>query len=171
MLEFQVTSGADRGLREAIFAADSADGRARIVLRSVRIALQSPLPPLVNAAGVVIEGAAQGSEIDAQLIGSGSVFDIEAPASVVRGVHVLNAPGGAVVVRACGVRLQDLRLANGDEGLLVAEEVENLVVEQVRFEGNRIGAHILSPDRGVILRNNRFHGNREAAVWAVRAHW
>lgn len=174
VLEFQVTSGADRGpgsLREAIFAADSADGRARIVLRSVRIALQSPLPPLVNAAGVVIEGAAQASEIDARLIGSGSVFDIEAPHSVIRGVHVLNAPGGAILVRASGVRLQDLRLANCDEGLLVAEEADNLVVEQVRFEGNRIGARILSAGRGVILRDNRFQGHREVAVWAVRADW
>ncbi|MGH8725031.1 MAG: right-handed parallel beta-helix repeat-containing protein, partial [Burkholderiales bacterium] len=97
--------------------------------------------------------------------------DIEAPDSVIRGVHVLNAPGGAILVRASGVRLQDLRLANCDEGLLVAEEADNLVVEQVRFEGNRIGARILSPGRGVILRNNRFHGNREAAVWAVRADW
>ncbi|MGH8694264.1 MAG: hypothetical protein ACREVM_08565, partial [Burkholderiales bacterium] len=173
-IEFHVTSGTDRGpgsLREAIFAADSADGRARIVLRSVRIALQSPLPPLVNAAGVVIEGAAEESEIDARLLGSGSVFDIEAPDSVIRGVHVLNAPGGAVLVRASGVRLLDLRLANCDEGLLVAEEADNLVVEQVRFEGNRIGARILSPGRGVILRNNRFHGNREVAVRAVRADW
>ncbi|MGH8699767.1 MAG: right-handed parallel beta-helix repeat-containing protein [Burkholderiales bacterium] len=141
------------------------------MLRSVRIALQSPLPPLVNAAGVVIEGAAEASEIDARLIGSGSVFDIEAPDSVIRGVHVLNAPGGAILVRASGVRLQDLRLANCDEGLLVAEESDNLVVEQVRFEGNRIGARILSPGRGVILRNNRFHGNREVGVSAVRADW
>src|SRR5437660_9171159 len=65
--ELQVISDADRGpgsLREAIFTADSAHQRVRILLRVSRIVLQSPLPPLVNPRRVIIESAGNHPEID-----------------------------------------------------------------------------------------------------------
>src|SRR5262245_49753922 len=65
---FLVTSGADGGtgsLREGIFLADRVDGRVRLVIDTPTITLTSPLPPIVNAAGIAIEAARDSVRIDA----------------------------------------------------------------------------------------------------------
>src|SRR5262245_14514770 len=56
---FRVTTAADSGpgsLRDAVFAADKVTGRARILIEVPRVVLETPLPPLVNPFGVVLEG-------------------------------------------------------------------------------------------------------------------
>src|SRR5204863_6960324 len=53
----EVTSPADSGpgtLREALFIADGAKGKANVALKARTITLQTALPPLVNSHGVRI---------------------------------------------------------------------------------------------------------------------
>ena len=169
--EFDVTSPADRGpgsLREAIFAADTAPQRARIVLRTPRVLVHSPLPPLVNPLGIVIESGVQLAEVDGGSIGNGPVFDVDAPDSVISGIRISNASEQAILVRADGFRLLNANLANCDEGLHAVAGVKNLVIEKSSFQENRIGVWLTSAESGVILRNNRFHGHKDAAIWVVR---
>lgn len=169
--DFVVTSAADRGpgsLREAIFAADSAKQRARILLRSNRIVLESPLPPLVNPDGVIVEVDSGTAEIDASHIGFGPVFDIDAPNSDINGVAVSNAPDQAVLVRKSGFRLSNASLVACDVGLYASEGASDLVAENSRFEMNRIGIELSAYNSGTILRNNQFRGHENAAIWAVR---
>jgi len=168
--EFTVTSEADQGpgsLREAIFAADSSDQRAKIVLRTSRIVLQSPLPPLVNPKGVIVEAGEARPEIDASNIGFGPVFDVDAPNSVISGIAIRNAPEQAILVRADGFRLMKASLAGCDVGLYAADGISNLVAENSTFENNRIGIWLAASNAGVIVRDNQFKAHRDAGVWAV----
>ncbi len=169
--EFQVTSTADRGtgsLREAIFAADSANQRARIIFRANRVVLQSPLPPLVNPLGIIVEAGGVMPEIDASGIGFGPVFDVSAPNSAISNIQVNNAPEQAVLVRAEGLRVLNLKTDNCDVGLYVAEGIKYLVIENSTFDRNRIGIWLATPGPEAIVRSNKFSANKEAAIWAVR---
>ena len=169
--EFGVTSSRDKGpgsLREAIFAADIAPQRARIILRLSPIALQSPLPPLVNPRGIEIEGAEPGAEIDARDLGTGAVFDVDAPNSVIDGIKITNAPEQAVLVRADFFRLLNAKIVSCDEGLDAVEGIGNLIVDKTSFENNRVGITLASGGPGIIVRNNHFVGHKDAAIWAVR---
>ena len=169
--EFVVTSSADSGqgsLREAIFAADSARGRARIVIGVNEIVLRSPLPPLVNPAGIVVEAAHPGVLIDGREISTGALLEIAAPDSVVQGLRFVNAPAEALLIRADGFRLSRSSISDSDEGVVLAPGLHSLLVENMEFAGNRIGLRLESTGAGVIVRNNRFSGHRDAAVWAVR---
>jgi len=170
--EFIVTSSADRGpgsLREAIFAADSAADRARLILRSDRIVLESSLPPLVNPLGVIVEADGVDSEIDARNIGGGPVFDIDAPNSAISNLKIRSAPEQAVLVRKDGFRLLNVTVTGSDVGLYAAEGVSDLLAENSRFERNRIGILLTTGSSGIVLRNNKFSGHQDAAVWAVRS--
>src|SRR5438045_954727 len=69
---------------------------------------------------------------------------------------------------AGGLR-EALRADAKAEGRLGVEGINRLVVEATRFESNRIGVKLQSGRAGVALRNNRFSGHRDAALWAVRA--
>lgn len=169
--EFIVTSAADRGpgsLREAIFGADVAQERARIVLRVNRIVLRSPLPPLVNPLGVVIEAADREVEIDARSLRQGMVFDVDAPDSVISGLQISNAPEQAILARKDGLHILNTKIANCDEGLHAVEGINNLVVDRSSFDNNRIGVWLTGAGSGMILRNNRFHAHKDAAIWAVK---
>jgi len=170
--DFVVTSSADAGpgsLREAIFAADSASERARIRIQASRIVLQSPLPPLVNPLGVIVEGGDVHPEIDASGIGTGPVFDVAAPNSAITGLTITNAPEQALLVRTDGLRVARARIAHSDVGLYIADGVNEVVAEDASFDNNRIGIWVSPNGRGIILRNNRFAAHEDAAVWAVGA--
>src|SRR5688500_17857674 len=115
--DFIVTSPADAGpgsLREAIFAADSTSERARIRVQTSRIVLQSPLPPLVNPLGVIVEGGSTHPEIDASGMGSGPVFDIAAPNSVITGLTIIHAPEQSLLARADALRVSGVRITHSD---------------------------------------------------------
>ena len=169
--EFVVTNGADDGagsLREAIFSAAKADGRARIVLRAEAITLRTPLPPLVNPAGVVIVAETEGATVDGRGAGDKPVLDVDAPNSAVSGVTFDNASAQAILVRVDGFHITGATIRNADEGLLAVAGINRLVVEGTRFENNRIGIKLESAAAGIVLRNNTFSGHRDAAFWAVR---
>ena len=114
-------------------------GRARIVLRPDVIVLRTPLPPLVNPSGIVVEVADAKTEIDARALAAGPIFDVDAPNSVISGVKMLHAPEQAVLLRADAFRLVGATIVDCDEALHVADNVDNLIVESTRFENNRLG--------------------------------
>lgn len=169
--EITVTSAADRGegsLREAIFAANGAQDRVRIRFRTSQVILRDPLPPLVNPFGIVLEAAPGGTEIDAAAVKTGPGLEIGSDNSLVQGIAIVNAQTQGIVAKGRNLRLTGVRLADGGEGIHVTEAAAGLVIEKSVFERNRIGVLFEAASAGV-LRDNRFAGQRNAAVWAVRA--
>ena len=120
---FRVTSAADNGpgsLREAVFAADKVSGRARILIDVPRVVLESPLPPLVNPFGVVLEaGPRVTPELDATAI-AGAALDVASPGTVISGLQITGGRA-ALVVRAHGTQLRNLRVASSGTGVLVGD--------------------------------------------------
>jgi len=169
-LNIFVTSSSDSGpgsLREAIFTADRAQGRARIEVRVARIVLETPLPPLVNPEGVMIEAIDRDTEIDGRALLEGPVLDLAAPRSVVLGVAVRGAAGQGILVRASGARLRNLVLAECDVGVYLADGADDLSVEFSAFEQNGTGVRLGGSASQVSLSENRFRKHERAAVWAV----
>lgn len=164
-----VTSPGDDGpgsLREAIFSADRARGRALVEIGVARIALRTPLPPLVNPDGVVIDAPRSRCEIDAAAI-AGPVLDLAAPRSVLRGLRVRHAADQAVLVRSPGARLLGLDLSDSGEGIYVANGVDDVEVRDSVLEANRTGIHLPPGASRVVIAGNRFARHEQAAVWAV----
>lgn len=169
--EWVVTSGADRGdgtLREAIFAADTANGRVRILVRAARIELRSPLPPLVNPRGISIEAGLPEVVVDLSEIGGGTAIEVRGSHSQIVGITLANAPAQALRVAATDFRLAKGRITGNAEGVAAAEGSGGLVIEQMRFDGNGIGVRIEVVEGQATVRDNHFAGHKEAAVWAVR---
>lgn len=165
-----VTSGKDEGpgsLREAIFAAARLDARAAIVIRAARISLESPLPPLVNQAGVDIDTGESGSEIDARQLPVGPVIEIRAPRTTIEGLRIHGAAGAGLLVRARGVQLRRVAVVDSAEGVTMADGAGDVLVEDSRFERNGTGVHLALPVPNVIVRRNDFARHEQAAVWAV----
>jgi parallel beta-helix repeat protein len=172
-VEFVVTSPLDRGpgsLREAILAASTAPARASILIRTAKIVLESPLPPLANPAGIVLLGAPGLAEIDAAQLDFGAVLDVAAPYSIVSDIKIMNAPGNGIVARAAGLRMTKLTLTDCDICIAVVSGVSDLVIEESRFERNRIGIWLEANNAGIVIRRNQFSTHRDAAVWAVPAN-
>jgi hypothetical protein len=170
-IEVRVTNGADRGpgtLREALFVVATAPGPARISLDVPRITLSSALPPIVNSHGVRIVAQKSGSQIDARGLTGGPVLDVAAANVSLDGLAIRNCRGAAILVRAVHVSLQSNTLAACDVGVDVAANARDLLIEHNRFENDRIGVRFggSSPDTTVAA--NRFSGEHEAGVWAVR---
>lgn len=169
---YRVTTGADAGpgsLREGILAADRSDGRARVVIAASRIALETPLPPLVNPVGVVIEASASGVILDASRLQGGPVLDVVAPYCFIVGLRIERAPGEAILIRRGRARLRNVGVADSGVGVYQADGAADLVVEDSTFERNTVGVHIASDGAPVKLVNNTFVNHRRAAVWAVAA--
>lgn len=167
--QFHVTSSADSGigtLREAIFAADRADGRARIIMDVSRVLLETPLPALVNPSGVVIDAGRSRARLEARNLATGSVLDIAAPDSVVTGLQIANAAQQAILIRAGGARLTDIVIDDSQAGVYVAEGANDLAIRGSTFRRNEIGVHV-SPGSTVRLHDNAFESHRRAAVWSV----
>jgi parallel beta-helix repeat protein len=167
---FFVTSPNDAGpgsLREAIFAADRSIERAVIVMRSDHVTLKSPLPPLVNPKGVVIDAQEARSEIDARGVVGAPVLEVRSPNSLVEGLKIRKAAGMAVLVRARGVRLRDVEITDSAEGVTLAEGASDVVVEGSRFERNGTGITVPPDSPNVAIRSSHFAHHDQAAVWAV----
>ena len=167
--EIYVTSGADRGigsLREAIFMADRADRRVRILIQVPLITLGDPLPPIVNPAGVSIEASARNTRLDATGV-AGTVLDISAPDTSISGVEVYGAREQGILLRYGGARLTNVSLRKSKTGIYVVEGVGDLTISQSLFDGNGVGIQVDSHTDGVRLMDNRFEGHSNAAVWSV----
>ncbi len=168
----RVTSGADSGpgsLREAILEADHAVGRVRIVIMAERIAVETPLPPLVNPAGVVIESKNSRTVLDASRLAGGPVLDVAAPDCVIVGLRIERAPAQAVLIRRTGAHLRAMSIVDSAGGVHQMDGASNLVVEDSTFERNAEGIHVAADGAPVRLQNNRFQGHRRTAIWAVAA--
>ena len=164
-----VTTAADRGmgsLREAILAADRADQYRRVLVMVPRIALESPLPPLVNPHGIMLEAHRDGAILDAAGI-AGAALDVAAPHTTVLGLHIVNAKA-AIVIRASHVTVRSVIVEDSDTAVLVGEAAEETIVDRSTFRRNRLGVHAMGTGYTVIS-NSKFEDHRAAAVWAVAA--
>jgi len=169
-LQLLVTSPRDSGpgsLREAIIAADRAPDRALIEIRTGRIVLETPLPPLVNPKGVILEAPNAGAEIDGSGLAAGALLDLASPRSVVAGLTIRGAAEQGVLVRSQGVRLRGLTVADCGEGVHVLEGAGDLLLEASSFDGNGTGVHVEPGARAVEIYESRFRNHDKAGVWAV----
>jgi parallel beta-helix repeat protein len=167
---FVVTSSADDGpgsLRNALFAADRSPTRARVEVRTNRIVLATPLPPLVNPQGMVVDAPGAGCDIDARAIATGPVLDLAAPHCLVRGVRIRGAAGQGILVRSPGARLRNVGLSDCGDGVYLADGVDDLEVEDSTFTANATGIHLPAGAAAVLVRNNVFRKHEQAGVWAV----
>jgi len=161
-VELDVTSGDDRGagsLREALFTADAAPGRARIVLRVDRITVDTPLPPLVNAYGLSIVVAAGGAELDAHGLDKAPVFDVDAAHVSITGVRIRNCSGTAILVRAGDFQLTGGSIELCDIGIDVAEGMRAVELAHNTFLRNRLGVRFAGASANSRLVANRFSAN------------
>jgi nitrous oxidase accessory protein NosD len=166
-----VTNGADRGpgsLREALFVAAGARGSATILIRVGRVAVETALPPLVNAHGVTITAQAPGATIDAHALAGGAVFDVAGANASITGVTVRNCPDSAVLLHAGRFRLMSSTIESCDVGVDVAENASDFLLERNRLIRNRIGVRLAATNRNATLVRNEFAENSDAGVWAVR---
>jgi parallel beta-helix repeat protein len=161
--------GGHGSLREGIFAAARGDRAARIVLRTKRVVLTTPLPPLVNRKGIVIDARESGCEIDGERLSGGPVLELRAPNSLVDGLRIRRAAGSGILVRAAGVHLRNLRITDSAEAVTLSEGASDVVVENSRFESNGIGISLSNGTPRVSIHDNSFRRHDRAAVWAVSA--
>jgi hypothetical protein len=166
-----VTNGADRGpgsLREALFLAAGARGSATIVIRVDHIAVETALPPLVNAHGMTIGAQSTGTTIDAHALSGGAVFDVAGANISITGVTVRNCPDAAVLLRAARLRLTSTTIESCDVGIDIAENASDFLLERNKFIKNRIGIRFAATNRNATLVHNEFTENADGGVWAVR---
>jgi Right handed beta helix region len=169
-VEFLVTSPKDGGpgsLREAIFAADQAQTRARVRILVRRVVLETALPPLINPKGIVIEAPDPGTELDARALPEEAVLDLAAPRSVVSGLRIRGAAGSGILVRARGTRLTRVGLLDCGTGVQLAEGIDDVVVEESSFDENGTGLRVAAGVSGVSVNRNVFRKHDQAGVWAV----
>ena len=165
----EVISGRDSGggtLREAIAAAARHQGAVRIVVHVPRITLHSPLPPLVNPDGVVLDARGSRCEIDAGAAGDLPVLHLASPGSAVAGVRIRNARGTALLVSAPRVTLRDVAVRDSADGVVLSG-ARGAVVERSLFERNTNGVRLDATSPGTVIRGCTFRRHDGAGIWAV----
>jgi nitrous oxidase accessory protein NosD len=166
---FVVTSSADSGpgsLREALFAAARAQGRARIRLAVQRIHLESPLPPAAQAVAILIDTDVH-TVIDAQGLEAGAVIDIEAPRAVLRDLTVEHAAGTAFLVHAEAIELKGIAALDSDIGLTLVGAAPHVDIRDCTMSRNRMGIELAAPVAGIV-QGCKFAQHAESALWAVQ---
>jgi len=166
-----VTSGDDMGpssLREALFIAASARGRASVLIVARKLTLKTALPPLMNPHGMRLLAQPPGAEIDAQALAGGAVLDVVGPNTSIEGVTVRNCPGAAVLLRAVHFRMRSSAVESCDVGVEVAASAADVLIEDNRFENDRIGVRFAAPNSETAVVGNSFAHQRAAGLWAVR---
>jgi hypothetical protein len=166
-----VTSPDDMGpgsLREALYIAASAKGRASVRIVTRRLTVKTALPPLMNPHGVRLLAQPAGAEIDAQALPGGAVLDVVGPNTSVEGVVVRNCPGAAVLLRAAHFRMQASVVESCDVGVEVAANAADVLLEDNRFANDRIGIRFAVPNPAAAVVGNTFAQAKAAGLWAVR---
>ncbi len=166
-----VSSGADRGpgtLREALYKAAGAPGRATIDIRADTIELKTALPPLVNPHGIDITAGNQHTQIDAHQLGGGPVFDVDAAHSSIVGITIRNCPAAAILVRAGDFRLDSATIESCDVGIDAAENTAGIELQNNQLINDRLGVRFAAARSGMTVVGNRFDGDSGAGIWAVR---
>src|SRR5882757_1210085 len=171
-LSVNVTSPEDLGpgtLREALFIVAAANGKANVLIKTRKILLRTALPPLMNAHGVRIAAEQPGSEIDAQALAGGPVFDVTGANTSLEGLVLRNCPAAAVQLRAVHFQLQSSTIDSCDVGVDVAANASDVLIEHNRFANDRIGVRFAAPSPNTVVAGNTFVEARGAGLWAVRA--
>ncbi|HYM28727.1 MAG TPA: right-handed parallel beta-helix repeat-containing protein [Steroidobacteraceae bacterium] len=166
-----VTSPDDRGpgtLREALFVVASAPGKAVISIRVRKIAIETPLPPLVNPHGVRIVAQEPGAEIDAHALSGAPIFDVAASNHSLEGLVLRNCAGPAILLRAPNFQLRASTVDACDVGVDVAENASDVLLERNHFSNDRIGVRLAGSIRNTVIVGNDFPNDKEAGLWAVR---
>ena len=168
----RVTSPDDLGpgsLREALFIAASAKGRASVLIVTRRVALSTPLPALMNPHGMRLIAEPAGAEIDAQALPAGAaVLDVVGPDTSIEGVTLRNCAAAAVLLRAAHFHLRASVIESCDVGVEVAANAGDVLIENDRFTNDRIGVRFAAPNPGAVLVGNTFAQAGSAGLWAVR---
>jgi hypothetical protein len=170
--EFVVTSADDSGpgtLREAIFAADSADARARIVIRVPEVRLRTPLPPLVNPRGIELATSEARATLNAERLKEGVVLDIQASGSRVENIAVRGASEIAIRIAAAGVSLAAMWIEQSAVGLEILPGSQGLILSDSDFVANETGVQLQPETQDVTISGCRFRDHTRAAFWATRA--
>jgi Right handed beta helix region len=170
-LSVSVTSPEDMGpgsLREALYIAASAKGRASVRIVTRKLTLKTALPPLMNPHGVRLLAQPAGAEIDAQALPSGAVLDVVGPNTSVEGVVVRNCPGAAVLLRAAHFRMHASVVDSCDVGVEVAANAADVLLEDNRFAHDSIGVRFAAPNPDAVVVGNTFAQAKAAGLWAVR---
>jgi parallel beta-helix repeat protein len=166
----EVTNGADRGpgsLREALFIAAGAAGRATVSIKVPKIVVETPLPPLVNPHGMSLTAPAPGTEVDAHALGSGPVLDVGGADTSIDGLHIINCPATAILVRAVRFHLQSSAIESCDVGIDIADNASDTVLERNQFTNNRLAIRFAAAGQHTVVEQNKFSQDKDAAVWAV----
>ncbi|HET7435322.1 MAG TPA: right-handed parallel beta-helix repeat-containing protein [Thermoanaerobaculia bacterium] len=164
-----VVSSRDAGggtLREAITAAARTRGRVRITIAPSRITLLSPLPPVVNADGVVFDAMDSHCEIDASGIGNVPALLISSPGSAVSGLRFRNARDAAILVNAPNVFLRDVAVRDSTDGIVLTA-ARGTIVERASLERNTNGVRLDDTSPGTVIRGCTFRSHDGAGIWAV----
>ncbi|HYO78184.1 MAG TPA: right-handed parallel beta-helix repeat-containing protein [Thermoanaerobaculia bacterium] len=164
-----VISGRDSGggtLREAITAAARHDGRVRIIIQPRKITLLSPLPPLVNSEGVVLDASESRCEIDATAIGDIPALQIASPRTTVNGLRFRNARDAAILVRAPRATIRNVAVTQSEDGIVLAS-ARGTLIENSTFERNTNGVRVDGASPETAIRGCTFRRHDGAGVWAV----
>ena len=165
----EVISSRDSGggtLREAIATAARHQGRVRIVIRPARITLLAPLPPLVNAEGVVIDASGSRCELDASAIGDIPALHVTSPNTTISGLRIRNARDAGILVGAPGVTIRDVSVVDSADGIVLSG-ARGAVIERSLLERNTNGVRIEGSSPGAVVRGCTFRRHDSAGLWAV----
>jgi Right handed beta helix region len=165
-----VASSRDDGpgtLRDAILAADRLSSHAHIVITAKRIALDSPLPVLVNPRGVQIDAHAHDGLIDAAHQATGPTLQINSPFTEIKGLHITDAPVSGIVVNAPGARLDGVQIADSKAGILIYPTARGTIVENSVLQHDQIGIAVSPGVEHIALLNSVFRRNTRAGLWYV----
>jgi hypothetical protein len=154
-------------LRDALLQAAGRDSRAEIVIRTPRLAIRNPLPPLVNPHGTILRCEGQSCSIDAAQVGGTALLDVLAPQSRIESLEIVGSPSAAVLVRAPNVSLQRLRFVGNEVGVAIVETASGVQIYESSFVENAVGVRIEGATTRIVLRGNLFRGHRTAGLWAV----
>jgi hypothetical protein len=170
--DFVVSSPGDAGpgsLRDAILAADRLSEKARIVIVSRSITIESALPALVNPHGISIEAGPQAGIIDAARQSKGATLQINSPSSTLRGLSIVNAREIAIVVAAPAAELDTVTVSNSKTGILLGAAARGCVIRKSFFEHDDTAITAETGVRDVTVVDSVFRANTRAGFWFVGA--
>jgi hypothetical protein len=166
-----VTNPDDMGpstLREALFVAASAKGRATVLIATRKVTVKTPLPPLMNPHGLRLVAQVPAAEIDAQGLAGGPVLDVVGPNSSIEGVTVRHCPGAAVLLRAAHFRMGSSVIDSCDVGVEVVANAADVLLQGNRFVNDGIGVRFSAANSDATVVGNIFTHSKAAGLWAVR---
>jgi hypothetical protein len=169
---FVVNSGADAGpgtLRDAILAADRLSESAHILIEAKHIVIDSPLPALINPHGIVLEAGSNAGVIDAGHVAKGAALQVNAPASVVRGISIVNAHDLGIFDNAPGLEISGVTITASKTGIALGAGAKGGNIRTCVFERNETGISADGAVRDIAIISSIFRNNSRAGFWFVGA--